>query len=316
MRWQVPQSSELNLSKVITAGGLHGGDGNQNLALVTVAYHSQQAIESLAQDLARQQQCQFVWLLVDNAPLSAPLKADQLACRGVEIQIINGQEGEGFGRGCNRAFEVLKAQGFKGWVWLLNPDIQLRRGDECTRMIQKLKSCDQRTVLGTAVSGADGMLEASGGWIDPGLQFRRRRVGNQLIKNKEIEAAVVEVDWLSGCSLALKPEAHRPAARFDLAFPLYYEDIDLCLRLKALGAQVLWWPQLLIDHQKGSGSQVPSSRRLKLSTISYLRFIQRYCPKWVQLLRISRLIINALLRMPLQPKRSAAVLLAFWDWKN
>ncbi len=73
MRWQVPQSSELNLSKVITAGGLHGGDGNQNLALVTVAYHSQQAIESLAQDLARQQQCQFIWLIVNNAPLSAAL---------------------------------------------------------------------------------------------------------------------------------------------------------------------------------------------------------------------------------------------------
>ena len=315
MRWQVPQSSELNLSKVITADGLHGGDGNQNLALVTVAYHSQQAIESLAQDLARQKQCQFVWLLVDNAPFSAPLKQEQLACRGVEIQIINGQEGEGFGRGCNRAFEVLKAQGFKGWVWLLNPDTQLRRGDECARMIQKLKGCDQRTVLGTAVCGADGILEANGGWIDPGLQFRRRRVGNHLIKSKEIEVATVEVDWLSGCSLALKPEAHRPAARFDLAFPLYYEDIDLCLRLKALGAQVLWWHQLTISHQKGSGSQVTSSRRLKLSTISYLRFIQRYCPKWVQLLRVARLLINALLRMPLQPKRSSAVLSSLQIWR-
>lgn len=300
---------------MITADGLHGGDGNQNLALVTVAYHSQQALESLAQDLARQQQCQFVWLLVNNAPLSAPLKQEQLACRGVEIQIINGQEGEGFGRGCNRAFEVLKAQGFKGWVWLLNPDTQLRRGDECTRMIQKLKSCDQRTVLGTAVLGADGVLEANGGWIDSGLQFRRRRVGNQLIKNKGIEAAAVEVDWLSGCSLVLKPEAHRPAARFDLAFPLYYEDIDLCLRLKALGAQVLWWYQLTIGHQKGSGSQVPSSQRLKLSTISYLRFIQRYCPKWVQILRVSRLIINSLLRMPFQPKRSAAVLCSLQIWR-
>jgi N-acetylglucosaminyl-diphospho-decaprenol L-rhamnosyltransferase len=315
MRWQVPQSSELNLSKVITAGGLHGGDGNQNLALVTVAYHSQQAIESLAQDLARQQQCQFVWLIVNNAPLSAALKPEQLACKGVEIKIISGQEGEGFGRGCNRAFEVLEAQGFKGWVWLLNPDTNLRRGDECARMIKQLASCDQRTVLGTAVISADGILEANGGWIDPGLQFRRRRVDNQLIKSKEIEAAAVEVDWLSGCSLVLKPEAHRPAARFDLAFPLYYEDIDLCLRLKALGAQVLWWHQLTIGHQKGAGSQVPSSRRLKLSTISYLRFIQRYCPLWVQILRVSRLIINSLLRLPFQPKRSAAVLLALRDWR-
>ena len=160
---------------MITAGGLLGGDGNQNLALVTVAYHSQQALESLAMDLARQEQCQFVWLLVDNAPLSAPLKPEQLACRGVEIQIINGQEGEGFGRGCNRAFDHLAAAGFNGWVGLLNPDLQMRRGHECARKTQKLKNREQSKDLGTAVSGFGGM---DGGRVTAISRRGGRRVGH------------------------------------------------------------------------------------------------------------------------------------------
>jgi GT2 family glycosyltransferase len=116
------------------------------------------------------------------------------------------------------------------------------------------------------------------------------------------------VDWLSGCSLVLQPEAHQPPARFDPAFPLYYEDLDLCLRLGAQGAAVLWLPQLSIGHQRGAGSHTPSPRRLRLSTISYLQFLRRHCPPWVQALRTARLLAMALLRLPFQPQRSLAVL--------
>jgi GT2 family glycosyltransferase len=305
----VPQSFELNLSRVITADPWQGSDGNQPLVIISVAYHSHSALKNLAEDLANQKGSQFDWLIVNNAPLSAPLDAEQLPSANYPIQIINGQEGDGFGRGCNRAFEVLRAQGFKGWVWLLNPDTNLRRSDECARMIYQLTQVDKCTVLGTAVMAADGKLEASGGWLDPVLQFRRRRVGEKLIKKEK----TIAVDWVSGCSLVLQPTAHQPEARFDQSFILYYEDFDLCLRLKAQGAEVLWWPELIINHQKGAGSKTPSARRLKLSTISYLRFIKRYCPLWVQLLRIGRVFFNTVLRFPLQPKSSLSVLSALWE---
>ena len=66
--------------------------------------------------------------------------------------------------------------------------------------------------------------------------------------------------------------AHQPPARFDPCFPLYYEDMDLCLRLAQQGAPVLWLPQPVIGHQRGEGSLTPSSRRLELSTTSYCVF--------------------------------------------
>jgi GT2 family glycosyltransferase len=227
-----------------------------------------------------------------------------LAGGSLGLQLLEGEEGAGFGDGCNRAFTALAAEGFNGWVWLLNPDTSLRRGDECARLIAQLASLDRRSVVGTAVQASSGELEASGGWFDPGLRFRRRRVGSQLAQRQ----GPLAVDWLSGCSLVLQPEAHQPPARFDPAFPLYYEDLDLCLRLGAQGAAVLWLPQLSIGHQRGAGSHTPSPRRLRLSTISYLQFLRRHCPPWVQALRTARLLAMALLRLPFQPQRSLAVL--------
>ncbi len=297
---------------MVRAGERQSRDGSQRLVIVTVAYHSQAPLEQLAADLARQQWQPERWLLVNNAPLSAPLQSQALALAlalalaggSLGLQLLEGEEGAGFGDGCNRAFAALAAEGFNGWVWLLNPDTSLRRGDECARLIAQLASLDRRSVVGTAVQASSGELEASGGWFDPGLRFRRRRVGSQLAQRQ----GPLAVDWLSGCSLVLQPEAHQPPARFDPAFPLYYEDLDLCLRLGAQGAAVLWLPQLSIGHQRGAGSHTPSPRRLRLSTISYLQFLRRHCPAWVQALRTARLLAMALLRLPFQPQRSLAVL--------
>jgi GT2 family glycosyltransferase len=289
---------------MVRATELQGREPSQRLVIVTVAYHSQGPLQQLASDLARQQWQPERWLVVNNAPRSAPLQSQALASGSLGLQLLEGEEGAGFGDGCNRAFETLAAAGFNGWVWLLNPDTNLRRGDECARLIAQLASLHRCSVVGTAVQASSGGLEASGGWFDPVLRFRRRRVGAQLAQRQ----GPVAVDWLSGCSLVLQPEAHQPPARFDPAFPLYYEDMDLCLRLGAQGAAVLWLPQLAIGHQRGAGSHTPSPRRLKLSTISYLQFLKRHCPPWVQALRTARLLAMGLLRLPLQPQRSLAMM--------
>ena len=79
--------------------------------------------------------------------------------------------------------------------------------------------------------------------------------------------------------------------------------MDLCLRLAQQGATVLWLPRPVIGHQRGEGSLTPSSRRLELSTISYVRFLRRHCRPWVTQLRQLRLVLSALLR----PRRAEAI---------
>jgi GT2 family glycosyltransferase len=163
--------------------------------------------------------------------------------------------------------------------------------------------------VGTAVSDGCGGYEASGGWFSAGLSFRGRRLEPSAALLAE-PAGPLALDWLSGCSLALRPSAQPNGVRFDERFPLYYEDMDLCLRLARLGASVLWLRQPVIVHRKGTGSVAPGPRRLRLSTLSYLRFLRRHSPGWVMALRSLRLLLLTLVRLPLRPQRSLAVVQA------
>ena len=271
------------------------------LVVVSVAYHSQSPLASLACDLGRHQGGISRWIVVDQAPESAPLDPEPLRRQlgPVPLLVLKGQQGDGFGAGCNRAFDYLQQAGHSGWIWLLNPDTSLPKGDEAQQLLEALGELPPQAVIGTAVQDATGEIEPSAGWIDPGLNFRRRKVGSA----DSLRTKPIRLDWLSGCSLLLQPTAHQPPARFDPCFPLYYEDMDLCLRLAQQGAPVLWLPRPLIGHQRGEGSLTPSSRRLQLSTTSYVRFLRRYRRPWVIQLRQLRLVLSALLR----PRRAGAI---------
>ncbi|QNJ07657.1 putative glyscosytransferase [Synechococcus sp. Minos11] len=271
------------------------------LVVVSVAYHSQSSLASLAADLGRHQGGLARWIVVDQAPGSAPLDPGPLRRHlgSLPLLVLQGEQGGGFGAGCNRALDYLQQTGYTGWVWLLNPDTSLPQGDEAQQLLEALVDLTDQAVVGTAVQDATGTIEPSAGWLDQGLNFRRRKVSSADSLRRE----PVRLDWLSGCSLLLQPAAHQPPARFDSRFPLYYEDMDLCLRLAQQGAPVLWLPQVVVSHQKGEGSVTPSSRRIELSTISYLRFLRRHCPPWVRQLRQLRLLLSALLR----PRRAGAI---------
>lgn len=285
----------------------------EGLVVITVAHHSGAVLPALAADLTRQLPPPALWLVVDNSPRSSPVEAHTLGA-GLPLQVLRGEEGEGFGAGCNRALAWLEGQGWPGWVWLLNPDTALPAGDELRRLGEALAGVDPRSLVGTAVEDGQGGLEANGGWFTPGLRFRSRRLDTLRLDTLGLDprgggpAEPRRLDWLSGCSLAWRPRAHTPPARFDPAFPLYYEDMDLCLRLGRRGAPVLWLPQPRVIHRRGQGSGSPSPRRWRLSTVSYLRFLRRHCPAWVLWLRSARLLAVTAARLPFQPRRGGAVL--------
>jgi len=275
------------------------------LVIVSVAYDSQGPLERLAEDLALQTLRPKRWLVVDNAPRSAPLQLTPPLLQ-VGCERIVAEEGGGFGSGCNRAFDALAAEGWQGWIWLVNPDVSLPDPALIAQLEDRLATMPSNALVGTAVLDAAGALEASGGWIDPGPAFRRRRVGPA--QRLQAGASPLALDWLSGCSLALRPAGHTPPARFDAALPLYYEDVDLCLRLSRSGAPCLWIAALAVQHQRGGGSGGDPARRAELTTLSYWRFLQRHRPIWERGLRGGRLLASSLARMPLQPRRSLAVL--------
>jgi len=64
-----------------------------------------------------------------------------------------------------------------------------------------------------------------------------------------------EVDWVTGAFAIIRPEALAQTGLFDEAFFLYYEEVDLCRRIKALGYKVRYWPDVVSVHLGGESAK-------------------------------------------------------------
>ena len=234
---------------------------------------------------------------MDQAPESAPLIRGHCASTWARsLLVLKGQQGDGFGRVAIVLLTICSKQTPVGLA--AQPRHRVAQGDmKPSSYCKALGQLPPQAVVGTAVQDATGRSNpVPAGLIRP--ELRCRKVG----RADSLRPEPLRLDWLSGCSLLLQPTAHRPPACFDPSFPLYYEDMDLCLRLAQQGLRCCG-PQPAVQHQRGDGSVTPSSRRLELSTTSYVRFLRRHCSPWVTQLRQPRLLLSALLR----PRRSGAI---------
>jgi N-acetylglucosaminyl-diphospho-decaprenol L-rhamnosyltransferase len=106
-------------------------------------------------------------------------------------------------------------------------------------------------------------------------------------------ASSVVVDWLSGACLLVRRDAFLAAGGFDERFFMYWEDADLCRRLRGQGHTIRYVPGATAVHKVGQ-----SSRTAKRSSIrafhqsAYLYYATHVAPG---ALNPRRLVARALL---------------------
>lgn len=88
--------------------------------------------------------------------------------------------------------------------------------------------------------------------------------------------ALRDVDWLSGCALAVAREDFTAVGGFDPAYFLYAEDVDLALRLRAAGGRAVTVPEARVVHEVGASTAHLSVRRVVHHARSLDRFAARH----------------------------------------
>lgn len=80
-----------------------------------------------------------------------------------------------------------------------------------------------------------------------------------------------EVGWVTGACLMIRRDLFEAIGGFDENFFMYFEDKDLCKRVKELGYEVIYYPTTTIIHLLGG-----SSHGIKKSVSKYYRDSQLY----------------------------------------
>lgn len=62
---------------------------------------------------------------------------------------------------------------------------------------------------------------------------------------------ILEVDWVSGACMLIRKDVFNEVGGFDERYFLYYEDADICKRLRMLNLPIYFYPYSEIIHYKG-----------------------------------------------------------------
>ena len=200
-------------------------------------------------------------IVVDNA--STDGSAASLA-PDPRVTLVQNRENRGFGAAVNEAARMTDASR----LWLLNPDCRvepgafaalaavLHRHPECAIAAPQLLEAD-----GRVQSSARGEPDAWTGLFGRhGLMtrfFPESAAARRNLRARELVASGVEsavVDWVMGASMLIRRDAFELAGGFDERYFLYWEDADLCRRLRDRGYSTRYVPGAKVVHVGGASA--------------------------------------------------------------
>jgi len=98
-------------------------------------------------------------------------------------------------------------------------------------------------------------------------------LGNPTIINKNIVSAPTIVDWAAGSFLAFRSSHYAALKGFDEGYFMYCEDVDICYRSMLLGEQVVFFPQIKMQHLAEHANRSIFSKHFYWHVKSALRFL-------------------------------------------
>lgn len=160
---------------------------------------------------------------------------------------------------CNVGFSRANNQGIQEgrcpFILLLNPDSEVLPG-ALVRLMEEMRSHPQTGAVGPALVRGPGRYQVSfGNRVSFFPQMLQKSILNAFYRVRlESDRRRRRVGWLSGACLLCRRAAVLETGCFDESFFLYFEDIDLCLRMRNQGWDMVYLPQARVRHTGGAST--------------------------------------------------------------
>ena len=197
-----------------------------------------------------------------------------------KISLIVNKKNYGFGKGNNIGARVAKGK----YLLFLNSDTLI-----ASDIFQKAKNVfDGRTevaVLAPRLILSNGKMQNYAFGSFPNFF---RIILSKFKKTKKFSNSFFFCDWISGAAMFAKSDIFRKVQGFDEDYFMYFEDIDLCKRIKNLDYKVAVEPAMEIRHLVAASSGDKSHLK-DLYFFSQDLFFQKHYGYWqVYLLKMWR----------------------------
>ena len=198
-----------------------------------------------------------------------------------DVVIIDNDKNLGFAAGNNKGFEIAKGQ----YILLLNPDTIVHSAALDT-LIMFMDDNPDVGACGPRLLNEDGTIQGSvrrfptfraslyRHTIFKPLGIFKKQYRKWLMKDFDHDEQM-DVDQLMGACLLVRKSVLDEVGGLDEDFFMYYEEVDLCYRIRKAGWRIVFTPESEVTHLGGrSAEQVPAGKRIMM-LMSLLMFFRK-----------------------------------------
>ncbi|WP_370636627.1 glycosyltransferase family 2 protein [Komagataeibacter sp. FNDCF1] len=228
-------------------------DAPPELSVIIIAHNQFAMTMSTLASLRANHHGPMQVLVVDSGSRDGVASIEQHV-RGIEVLRFAGNIG--FLRGCNAALARVRAPA----TLYLNNDVDLQFG-AIANALARLGADDTTGAVGARVVRTHGMLQEAGSiiWRDGSVQGYMRDAHPAVPEAGFVRA----VDFCSGVFLMVRTDVLRVLEGFDEGYaPAYFEETDLCVRIRMLGYTIMYDPAVCLVHYECGTSDSTSAARL------------------------------------------------------
>ena len=250
------------------------------LSIVIVTYNSDRLLWECLSSLASHEAApRYEVVVINNGDA---LGHERLADRGIAFRVVDNQRNVGYGAALNQGARLTRSD----LLLFLNADTFLPEGSTLP-LIERLAGDPTVGVVAPRLSYPDGRLQLScrRGYSTESVLGRRMpffflpalepALRHHLMLDED-HAQVLYPDWVQGSCLMMRRDVFDRVGGFDEGFFLYFEDYDLCARVRASGFKVVYDPRSEVIHHYARLSARPVlSREWWLHLRSALRYYAR-----------------------------------------
>jgi len=188
------------------------------------------------------------------------------------VRLIENEENLGYPKANNIGFRQSRGE----FCLFLNTDTVMPETG-LTALLSGIRGRQEAGAIGPALVDKNGLFQVSfGRRVSFFSEIRQKFVFNPFFRFALRHSRKArEVGWLSGACLLARRNAIEAAGLFDENFFLYFEDIDLCRKIKERGFTLIFFPAVRVVHVGGAAT---AARRWR-SRLEYRRSQFRFYEK-------------------------------------
>lgn len=199
-----------------------------------------------------------------------------------QTQLIENKTNVGFAKAVNEGIKTAKGK----YLYILNQDLRFRKGT-ARSLLDRIKQDDTIGMIGPKFVGFDGRLQWSARAFPSYRHIIYRALFLDRLFPRHPEFSSWRMGWFDheherfvdqpmGAVMLIPREVVERVGYMDENFPLLFNDVDYCRRMKEAGYRLLYYPGAVVEHfVGGSTKKMPVKLRIA-SHRSLYRYLRKY----------------------------------------